>query len=215
MKKFLIILIFLFGTSNEINAQRIFNIGFKVGANMHTPEFTSLSNVKALKDNHWGFNLGLSTRFKFLFMSLQPEVIFSHHATQVKISDSGIDDIVNGKFSDVTIPLMLNFHFFKVMHAGLGPMYSFQFPSFSNNGGNHWDQLKNNFNAGSFGLQFGLGVDFWRMYVDVNYQVGIGKYKSSMEIDGTTYRLDARPNTLWLTVGIWFLNPKGKKKGKK
>ena len=89
-------------------------------------------------------------------------------------------------------------------------MYTFQFPSFEG-GGNHWDELKNNFNAGSFGLQFGLGVDIWRFYIDVNYQVGIGRYKSSMDVGGTTYNIDSRPNTLWMTVGFWFLNPKGKK----
>lgn len=195
------------------NQKRIFNIGFKAGANMYSPSFSDLSSIETIKNNYWGFNLGLSTRFRIKFVSIQPEFIFAHSATQVQISDSGIDDVVKAKFSDITIPVMVNFHFLKIMHAGLGPMYTFKFPSFGTD--NHWSELKNNFNAGSFGLQFGLGVDFWRMYIDVNYQVGIGRYKSSMELNGQTYQLDSRPNTLWLTVGIWFLNPKGSKKKKK
>lgn len=186
--------------------QRVFNIGFKAGANLHSPSFSDFSSIETLKDNYWGFNLGLSTRFRIKFFSIQPEFLFSYSATQVQISDTGVDDVVSGKFSDITIPVMFNFHFLKVMHAGFGPLYTFQFPSFS--GENHWNELKNNFNAGSFGVQLGLGVDFWRMYVDVNYQIGIGKYKSSMEFNGQTYNLDSRPNTLWVTVGIWFLNPK-------
>ncbi|MEZ4936750.1 MAG: outer membrane beta-barrel protein [Crocinitomicaceae bacterium] len=208
-QKIIILLLAAFLGFNGVS-QRMFNIGFKAGVNMYSPSFSDFSSIESLKDNYWGFNLGLSTRFRIKFFSIQPEFLFSYSSTELQVKDTGIDDVVKGNFSDITIPLMLNFHFLKVMHAGFGPLYTFQFPTFS--GSNHWTELKNNFNAGSFGAQFGLGVDFWRMYVDVNYQVGIGKYKSSMDINGTTYNLDARPNTLWVTVGIWFLNPKGSKK---
>lgn len=208
--KRVLILFFLIGLlAAPLNAQkRVFNIGFKAGANMYSPTFSDFSSIQSLKDNYWGFNLGLSTNFRFLFMSIRPEFLFSHSSTEVQIQNTSFDQ-VKAKFSDITIPVMLNFHFLKVMRAGLGPLYTFKFPSFQ--GENHWQELQNNFNAGSFGLQFGLGVDFWRMYVDVNYQVGIGRYKSQMTIGNDTYNLDARPNTLWISVGIWFLNPKKKK----
>ncbi|MCB0477108.1 MAG: hypothetical protein R2799_16095 [Crocinitomicaceae bacterium] len=210
MKKNILILFLATLISISGLSQRVFNIGFKAGVNMHSPAFSDFSSIQSLKDNYWGFNLGLSTRFRIKFVSIQPEFLFSYSSTEVQVQDTGIDDVVKGKFSDITIPLMINFHFLKVMHAGFGPLYTFQFPTFS--GSNHWTELKNNFNAGSFGAQVGLGVDFWRMYIDVNYQIGIGKYKSNMVINGNTYQLDSRPNVLWVTVGIWFLNPKGKKK---
>jgi len=209
MKKLIIAAVLTLLFSVQGYNQRMFNIGFKAGVNMQSPSFDDASSIKSLKENYWGYNLGISTRFKFSFVSIQPEFIFSQSSTQMKIDDSGVDDIVTGKFSNITIPVMVNFHFLKILHAGLGPTYTFQFPSFEG-GGNHWNDLKDNFNAGSFGVQFGLGVDIWRLYIDVNYQVGIGRYKSSLDLGGKTYEINARPNTLWLTVGFWFLNPKKK-----
>lgn len=157
-------------------------------------------------DNTFGYHLGLYSQFiikdKFVIM---PEALFSSSGGEIDLSDgTSVSEIWNLSFNRIDFPLNVGLKFLKVFRINAGPYASVLLSADARNANINQD-VKDNYKNMMWGYQAGLGVDFWRLAVDLKYE---GSFESAHEksyvVPGTDKSLnpDVRPDQWILSVGI-------------
>lgn len=149
MKKFLLLLALL--VSVTLNAQSVkVDFGPKIGYQASKLSFKK-SDMKSSFSND--LNLGFFTRFSFNRFIIQPEVLLSCQNTSIKLNNLSVPVLLGFKLVDHK-----NFK----MRANVGPVAYFTV-------GNKSSATKD-VNMGS---AFGIGLDIWRITMDINYNLGL------------------------------------------
>jgi hypothetical protein len=67
--------------------------------------------------------------------------------------------------------------------------------------------LDNSFNEINLGWQAGLGIEFWRIYINARYEFGVNNIFKEILIPGTSIMIvpDGRANLFITTIGFKFL----------
>lgn len=149
MRKILLLALMMFVTVT-LSAQVGVNVGPKIGYQASKLSFKKSDMKYSLNSD---LNLGVFTRFTFNRFIIQPEVLFSCQNMSVKLNN-------------LSVPVMFGFKLlddknFK-MRANVGPVAYF---------------TVGNKSAGArragMGTALGLGVDIWRLTLDLNYSLGL------------------------------------------
>ena len=152
MKKLLPLIMTLF-FALSLNAQVGVNVGPKIGYQASKLSFKK-TDIKTSFNND--LNLGVFTRFTFKKFILQPELLYSFQNASHKVNNLSVPVLVGLKLVD-----QKNFK----MRANVGPVAYFTV------GNSNYSALKKI----NWGGALGLGVDIWRLTLDVNYSLGMTK----------------------------------------
>lgn len=221
MKKVLLLFAALF-MATIANAQiSPITFGPKVGY-----QATKLSldkqNIKSSFKGNMAFGVfGRITIKKFV---IQPELLYYKSEKMFQVSVIGdnfniTNPILNPKFtinqSNLALPVFVGYQFIDIpiikMRANVGPVFNFVLgkAEYSANGENIPLNPKEDVTENmTMGLAFNLGIDIWKLTLDVNYSLGLtDAFDDEIEYAGYEVDLgdDTKQNMFTVTLGFKIL----------
>lgn len=152
-----------------------FQMGIKAGTNL-----SKLSTENTLSsDNRAGYYAGLWARIGAAGIHFQPELYLSGKNTTLESND-GFENKV--KFTSLDVPLLIGT---KIGAAGIGlrlntgPVVSFILDDKQSFGDAAGSAFRGNFKNQSVAWQFGAGLDFGQLGLDLRYEAGLSKIGKS------------------------------------
>jgi len=210
LKRFYLIILLL-AIATLVTAQNDkAEFGIKIGLQNHnvvTPETISLSSSAELVEMSigeidYGFHAGIYARFKFLKLYWEPALLLNSQGITylVKETDQSVIE-VKEYYQDLDIPLNIGFKIgFLKIHAG--PVAHIHLNSTSELFDVEGYEQK--FKNASFGYQAGLGLDFRKLRLSLNYEGNFTNYGDHISFEGESYNFSESPSRLILSVGLAF-----------
>lgn len=208
MQKKIGTLIVLIALTMGVQAQ-IFQIGMRAGVNradVTADEIFEWDNDVEQKltsgAEDYGYHLGLYTRFKVLGLYIQPEALFTKLNTEVVIDEyeNGVPtgtDNARIAYTRLDFPIMAGIK--------LGPFRVNAGPVASRVITNESEGVDIDFQDGTFwGYQAGIGVDLWKILIDLKYEDAFSSQTNTMTFAGRQFDVDSRASQLILSLGYRF-----------
>lgn len=160
----------------------------------------------AVKDASYGFHLGVFVRGKLgEKFYIQPEALFNSSTVDFTVDElqSGIvGKVLTEKYRNLDVPVMLGYKL-GPLRLEAGPTGHFYVASKSE----LEDELSGytrKFNDLTVGYQAGVGLDLWKLLLDLRYEGNFTKFGEHMRIGGKQVNFSNAPARLVLTAGISF-----------
>ena len=162
-----------------------FHVGVKGGICKYDygTRILKISDLKTLDlnivDEKVGFLGGLVIQMRFNKFIIQPEVLFNTNKVNYVIRNQNFslaDSLLSESYNNLAIPLDL----------------------FDISG------YEQQFNKFEYGWQAGIGIDFWKIMIDLRYEGNFSKFGDHISIDGKKYSFSERPARLIGTIGLLF-----------
>ncbi|MFC4632963.1 outer membrane beta-barrel protein [Dokdonia ponticola] len=208
MKK-LMILILLVSSVSVFGQSAQF--GIKGGLNFgSTGEFSDLTDNASTTidgDNKVGFHVGVYSKFKFLGIFVQPEILYTRLNTEY--SEGGATADYN--FSKIDIPLLVGIDVVGPLNLKAGP--SFQLALNNDLEGAGIDiGIQDPENSFTIGYQIGAGLQLGRLGVDLRYEGAFSENNAFSEAnEDFGFVVDSRPSQ-WILSLSYQLKGDGDKK---
>jgi hypothetical protein len=195
------LLIFAFQSGN---AQ--VNYGIKGGLNFNASEL-SMGSENLDSDDSSGYHAGVWMRFKVPVVGIyvRPEIIYTSLSSEYTLTGIG-----QAKFNlnRIDVPVLLGMKFIGVGNFFIGPSFQYILDSdFSVEGIDlKQDDAEENINVG---FQIGLGIEFWKLGIDVRYETAFSKAESAFtdstaEAALNNFKIDNQPNQFLLGLSYKF-----------
>jgi hypothetical protein len=200
----------LFLLSQNVSAQ--FEIGIKAGLSSTDVVSEGIminENGKhfqlSLDEANYGYHVGLYTRVSFLGIFIEPSFLLTSSETNFRLKSFGESDIVGTVFSEsyqnLDIPLLIGM---KVgfLRMQVGPVAHV----FLSSSSDLYDisGYEQRFADATYGIQGGIGLDIWKIRIDLNYEANLSAFGEHITIDGTPYSFGDNPSRLIASVGWKF-----------
>ncbi len=201
MKKLLLLLL-LAAVGLPAQAQ-FFQLGIRGGVssyNVRYQDFTNINNVSIESSSDLGMHLGFYSRVQVLGFYVQPELLYTRTGSQITTSTPTQTTVSDLRFQRIDVPVLVGKKFLKFFRGNAGPVFSSLIRADlteSNVKANISDAYRNN----TVGFQVGVGLDFWKLVVDLKYEGSLGKFGEAITTGGQTFATDARPSQWMLSVG--------------
>lgn len=199
MKKGILILMLI--TSGAVMAQSGF--GVKAGLNYGDNGDVEYSDVTGAGedimkggDSKVGYHFGLFYRAEMAGFFLKPELLY----TQTKSSYDFNNEDAEYKISKIDLPVLLGIRVLGPVNVFAGP--SFQYILDNDFQGVTVGDVEDEF---TIGAQFGAGIQFKGIGVDVRYERGLSDNEAQvLDLDNPNgvKRVDARPNQFILSLSL-------------
>lgn len=190
------------------NLQAQFKIGVRAG--LSTPNLESETvNAQglnlAIKEANYGYHLGLFMRGHLSErLYLQPEFLFNSNSVDFKLEGftAGLANrIFTEKYQNLDIPFMAGYKLGPLRLEG-GPVGHIHIAS--NTELDIVDGYEQRFNDFQLGFQTGLGLDIWRILLDVRYEGNFNDFGEHMRILGEEVKFSQNPSRIVMTIGFAF-----------
>ena len=184
--------------------------GLKGGLNFgSTGDITTLDNQSFDGDNRVGFHLGLYSKFKFLGIFVQPELVYTRLNTEY--SQDGANTDYN--FSKLDIPLLVGLDIVGPLSIKAGPAFQLSLNNDLDLDGFEANDPENTF---TIGYQIGAGLQLGRLGIDLRYESAFSENDTSVtsdltDIANTQFTIDSRPSQ-WILSLSYQLKGNGDKK---
>ena len=180
--------------------------GIKGGLNLNASE-VSLGSDNFDSDDSSGYHAGVWMRVKVPVVGIyvRPEVIYTSLSSEYSLPDFG-----QAKFNlnRIDVPVLLGMKFIGVGNFFIGPSFQYVLDSdFSVAGIDlEQDDAKEDINVG---FQIGLGIEFWKLGIDVRYETAFSKAESAFtdsaaEAALNNFKIDNQPNQFVLGLSYKF-----------
>ncbi|WP_026777832.1 outer membrane beta-barrel protein [Polaribacter sp. Hel_I_88] len=195
MKKIVLFFVLAFGMIHFANAQVDF--GIKGGINYNNNGEESFKNAtNDIADGasaKTGFHTGLWFRGKIPILGLyiRPELLYTQVKTEFE-QQSGSEDY---SFKKIDVPVLIGKKFLGFANAFVGPSFQYILDddiSFNNLTTDEFDKF-------SVGVQFGAGVEFGKLGIDVRWERGLSENEAKF---ANTQRVDNRTNQIIFGVSL-------------
>lgn len=158
----------------------------------------------ALDDIGVGFQAGIFFQARMGGFYLQPEVLFNSSSATYRITDFGnglVDQAFRESYRYLDIPVTMGVKLGPV-RLGAGPVGHV----FLSSGGNlnQWEQYREDFRALELGYQAGIGLDIWKLVIDVRHEGNLGRFGNHLNVGGNAIAFGERPQRLVVSVGYAF-----------
>ncbi|MBI5914528.1 MAG: PorT family protein [Bacteroidetes bacterium] len=206
MKKIAISFFALVLLALQADAQIRFGLRAGLSSSNLDRETISNSGVSvAIKDAKYGYHFGIFGRVSFnQHWYLQPEAMFNSNSVDFEVDDfsSGFaNTVLTEKYQQLDLPLMLGYKLGPLRVEG-GPTGHLHIASKSElEQIGSYDRRFSNFNLG---YQAGVGLDIWKLLVDLRYEGNFNKFGDHMNIGGEQVNFSQTPARWLLTVGFSF-----------
>ena len=199
MKKIIFILVLVFASFQSYSQ---IHVGVKAGVNYNSNSFKDVTNdVLDGAQNLSGYHAGLWLRFKIpvIGLYLRPEIVYTQLNDDVPF---GAVNPVNTDFSlkTIDIPVLLGTKILKFANVYAGP--SFRYVVDSDFGLNSISGITSD--DFTVGLQFGAGVEFGKLGIDVRWERAFNDIETTAVNSGNQFNFDTRINQIILGLSYRF-----------
>ncbi|MBG6236379.1 hypothetical protein IWX76_002960 [Pedobacter sp. CAN_A7] len=152
-----------------------FQFGVKAGANL--TKFQTENTFSS--DNRAGYFAGVWTRLGAAGIHLQPELYLTGKNTTL-VSSTGEENEV--KFTSLDVPVLIGTKFGAAgvgLRINTGPVFSFILDDEQKFGQAASDVFDGDFKGQNMSWQFGAGLDFGSLGIDLRYEKGLSKVNKS------------------------------------
>ena len=154
-----------------------------------------------------GFHFGVVTRAQLFNVYLQPELLFSSTGGEVHYIELTNEDVVvtdeirTLKYNKIDIPVLAGMKFGPA-RIQVGPVASFVI----NEKNELFDnpEYKQELNKATFGYQVGVGLDLFKLLVDLKYEGNLSRLGKGVTIDNRVYNFDTRNSQFIFSIGYFF-----------
>ena len=207
MKKLAFLVIAILFLSMNAGAQIRYGLRAGLSSTNLDKETIQTNGVSlAVKDADYGFHFGLFARGRLTeHLYIQPEVVFNSstvHFTVTDLQDGLMDKVLSETYRNLDIPLMLGLKLGPLRLEG-GPVGHVYVASKSE----LEDEIsgyEKKFNDFSLGYQAGVGLDIWKILLDLRYEGNFTKFGDHMRIAGNDVKFSNAPTRWVLTAGFSF-----------
>jgi hypothetical protein len=210
MKKLIMIVVASFFLVQVADAQ-MFNWGIKGGLGFSSIQITDITGIEdgsdvydlVTGDGVMGYHLGLQTRIKIAMVYVQPEIYWNAGGGTVEqVVDGGATELLNVKFNRIDIPVMAGVKL-GPLRLNVGPMASMVLGEDNDLSLLHPD-LEVYKNTLTWAWQGGIGIDLWKLSLDVRYEGPLSDLETVIPDALAEYTYDPRPKQWLFSVGFWF-----------
>ena len=183
--------------------------GFRAGmssTNLSSETIQANGVSLAVKNADYGIHLGLFARGKLTDRwYVQPEVVFNSSRVNFKVTDLSeglVDKVLSETYRNLDIPFMLGYKLGPLrLEAGpVGHVYMASKSELEDNV-TGYEKRFNNFNMG---YQAGVGLDIWKILLDLRYEGNFTKFGDHIRIGGQNVKFADAPTRWVLTAGFSF-----------
>jgi hypothetical protein len=207
MKKIFFIAIFLFAFGNCYS--QLFMIGPRAGVSSSTINFKEFTdpagNLIKPGDARLGFHAGIVSRITIMGFYVQPEVLFTNAGGEIIESGGNVpDQVLNYNFNRLDVPVLLGYKFANIFRVQAGPSFSYLLSSdIRNETGTQVYNVAENYNQATVGYRAGIGLDIWKILIDLKHEGSLGRFGSTISgPGGQTFSTDQRQSQWILSVGF-------------
>lgn len=212
MKNLVQILIILLTVGFQTNTSAQIKFGFKGGLSsfdLHPNDLLIMSNedIKqfSLKVDQadLGVHFGIMTQINIANLFIQPEVLFNSNSVNYRVTDFNStqvgEELLKERYQHVDIPIILG--------ARLGPLRIGGGPTghvFINSTSElfKFKEYSQTFKDITYGWQAGLGLDLWKIHLDVRYEGNFDKFGEHIIWNGQQYNFNKSPGRVLASIGI-------------
>lgn len=190
-----------------------FEMGLKAGLSSTelSPESILINDGEttteiSIAEAKYGFHLGLYTRISIANIFIEPAFLFNSNTVdynlEEQIFDTGIfSSIKSETYNNLDIPLMIGMKigFLRIQGGPVAHIFI--------NSASELTQISGysqKFQDATYGIQGGLGLDIWKIRLDLNYETNLSKFGGDIDINGAPYQFDQRPARLIASIGLRF-----------
>jgi hypothetical protein len=201
MKKLLLLM--LLAAATVPTQAQFFQLGMRGGVssyNVRYQDFTNSNNVSIESSSDLGMHLGFYSRIQVLGFYVQPELLYTRTGSQITTTTGNNSNTADLRFQRIDVPVLVGKKFFGVFRGNAGPVFSSLIRADlteSNIKANITDAYRNN----TVGFQVGVGLDIWKLVLDLKYEGSLGKFGEAITTGGQSFATDARPSQWLLSVG--------------
>lgn len=191
------------------NAQSQIKFGIRAGLTSSTVEadkvvFTnSNTTIESAKDAKVGIQFGLFSQISLGGMFVQPELLLTTSGGVVKVNDltTNTSKLKDQRFTKVDLPVLVGAKM-GPLRVGVGPVASMVLSSKSElTDINGYDDK---FKKATFGYQAGIGLDIWKLALDLKYEGNLSKLGDGVTVNGEKRSFDSRTRQWILGVAYKF-----------
>ncbi|MDA9111413.1 PorT family protein [Flavicella sp.] len=184
------------------------NYGIKGGLNFNASEL-SVGSENLDSDDSSGYHAGVWMRFKVPVVGIyvRPEVIYTSLSTEYSLP-MDLGKTAKFNLNRIDVPVLLGMKFIGVGNFFIGPSFQYVLDSdFSVAGIDlEKDDAKEDINVG---FQIGLGIEFWKLGIDVRYESAFSKAESAYNDSAeealiNNFKIDNQPNQFVLGLSYKF-----------
>lgn len=198
MKKLVIALFVILGTSQFTNAQVAF--GIKGGINYNSSSIKDVSaNVFSGAEGKAGYHAGIWLRFKIpvIGLYLRPELVYTQLDNNITYTPTGgLAKATSYSFNKIDIPVLLGKKVFGFGNIFAGP--SFQYLLKSDFAFSDLKEVKSN--GFTVGIVTGAGVEFGKLGIDVRWEKSFSNIQTFFLDNVTNVNFDTRVNQIIISL---------------
>lgn len=197
MKKVILMFFLAFGLSQTTSAQLDF--GLKGGVNYNSSSVEGVSkDVFSGAKSKTGYHVGVWSRLKVPVLGLyvRPELVYTNLENEVYYSEAA--KTTTHTFQKIDIPVLLGKKIFGIGNVFIGPSFQYILDSDFD-----IDDISS-VDADGFtvGLQFGGGVEFGKLGIDIRWERGFSNLESSFVGNLGNVDYDTRVNQIIVGLSI-------------
>ncbi|HMQ60043.1 MAG TPA: porin family protein [Flavilitoribacter sp.] len=186
-------------------------IGIRAGASteeLSPDDFNVIENGVdrlniALKDAKYGVHAGLVIQARFNNFLFQPEILLNSNKVDFQVEDLQNPGTVvkEEKYQYLDVPVLLGYKFGPLrLHAGpVGHIYLNSTSDLTD-----FEGYKQDFKSMTLGWQGGLGIDIWKLMIDLRYEGNFNKFGDHITFGNTSYAFDETPARFLFSLGFMF-----------
>ncbi len=153
----------------------------------------------------YGYHFGLYTRLSFLGIYLEPAVLFNSNSVNYQIENFGespiVGEILSEEYQNLSVPVLLGIKA-GILRLSLGPVAHIHIDSSSDLF--NIDGYEQRFKEANYGIIGGLGLDLWKLRLDLQYETNLSDFGDHIVINGEQYSFGDQASRVLGTVSWRF-----------
>ena len=206
MKKLIVTSLIAFFAFN-LFAQVKFGLRAGFAAGLQDVNEVQLGNgdTLGLTDIKGGIHFGVVSQIQISKFFIQPEVLFNSNTANYTLSsdkdENGVRNILKERYNNIDVPVMMGYKTGSLrLQAGpVGHVHVSNTSDLLNR-----DGFMDAFKSMTYGYQAGIGLDIWKLMVDIKYEGNFTDFDEHIQFDNMNVELSDAPKRWVFTVGYTF-----------
>lgn len=158
-----------------------------------------------LEEADYGVHFGLYSRLSLFNIYIEPNVLFNSSTLNYKLEDFGesgvVEDVKSATYRSIDLPVLIGMKI-AFLRVQAGPVAHFYLDDVGDLVS--IDGYQKNLEKSQYGFQAGLGLDIWKLRLDVNYEGNLSYFGDDINIGGNSYVFSDKPERIVASLGIRF-----------
>jgi hypothetical protein len=155
-----------------------------------------------INEANYGFHAGMVLQININGFIIQPEVLWNTNRVDFKITEAGnVGRVISETYQFLDVPLLIGTKA-GPLRLNIGPVGHVFLRNTS--GLIDFDGYKEDFRSLTLGYQAGLGLDFWKLFIDIRYEGNLSNFGNHITFFGKPYQFTERPRRLLASIAFVF-----------